>query len=85
MKKGHRIAADVKEQILGRIRKGEVSISQAATEHGVTDSTIYKWLGSKVTGTPSILEYLKLKRENDELLRLVGLITLKLNESQKKK
>ncbi len=85
MKKGHRVAPDVKEQILGRIRRGEVSIAQAAAEHGVTDRSIYKWLGAKADGTPSALEYLKLKRENDELLRLVGLITLKLSEAQKKK
>lgn len=85
MKKGYRVAPDVKEQILGRIRKGEVSIAQAAAEHGITDRSIYKWLGAKADGTPSTLEYLKLKRENDELLRLVGLITLKLSEAQKKK
>jgi len=85
MKKGHRVAPDVKEQILGRIRKGEVSIAQAAAEHGVTDRSIYKWLGAKAEGVPSMLEHLKLKRERDELLRLVGEITLRLSDTQKKK
>jgi hypothetical protein len=56
-----------------------------AEEHGITDSAIYKWLGKGAEGAPSLLEYAKLKRENDELLKLVGLITLKLSESQKKK
>lgn len=46
--------------------------------------TIYGWLGKKADGTPSMLEYAKLKRENEELLRLVGLMTLKLSESQKR-
>ena len=41
--------------------------------------------GAKVDGVPSTLEYLKLKRERDELLRLVGEITLKLSETQKKR
>ena len=46
---------------------------------------MYGWLGSKADGVPSVLEFVKLKRERDELLRLVGEITLKLSESQKKK
>lgn len=46
---------------------------------------MYGWLGAKADGMPSILEFAKLKRERDELLRLVGEITLKLSETQKKK
>lgn len=83
--KKHRIAPDVKEQIITRIRKDGVSVAEAAKEHGVNEKTIYSWLGSKAQGAPSMLEYLKLKRENDELLRLVGKITLMLSEAQKKK
>ena len=83
--KKYRIAPDVKEQIINRIKNDGVSVATAAKEHGVSEPTIYTWLGSTAKGQPSMLEYLKLKRENDELLRLVGLITLKLSESQKKK
>lgn len=81
----HRITPEVREQIINRVKHEGVSIAQAAEEHGITDSAIYKWLGKNVEGTPSILEYAKLKRENDELLKLVGLMTLKLSEAQKKK
>lgn len=81
----HRITPEVREQIINRVKNEGVSIGQAAQEHGITESAIYKWMGKKADGTPSILEYAKLKRENDELLRLVGLITLKLSETQKKK
>ncbi len=83
--KKHRIAPDVKEQIISRIKDEGVSVQQAATEHGVTTSTIYAWIGAKVEGGPSVMEIAKLRRENDELLKLVGLLTLKLNETQKKK
>jgi hypothetical protein len=31
------------------------------------------------------MEIAKLRKENDELLKLVGILTFKLNESQKKK
>jgi len=83
--KQHRTSPEVKQQIINRIKNDGIPVSQAAKEHGLHETTIYGWLGSKVEGIPSILEYAKLKRENDELLRLVGLMTLKLSEAQKKK
>jgi transposase-like protein len=83
--KKHRIAQEVKEQIITRIKDGSVTVQQAAKEHGIHETTVYGWLGAKVESAPSILEFAKLKRERDELLRLVGEITLKLSESQKKK
>ncbi|OGG54089.1 hypothetical protein A2851_03510 [Candidatus Kaiserbacteria bacterium RIFCSPHIGHO2_01_FULL_53_29] len=83
--KKHRIALEVREQIISRIKNDGVSVAQAAKEHGVSEPTIYGWLGGKAKGAPSMLEYVKLKRERDELLRLVGEITLKLSETQKKR
>lgn len=83
--KKYKVAPDVREQIITRIREGAITVQQAAKEHGVHETTVYGWLGSKIENTPSILEFAKLKRERDELLRLVGEITLKLSETQKKK
>jgi transposase-like protein len=80
-----KVAPDVREQIINRIKEGSVTVQQAAKEHGVHETTVYGWLGTKAHGAPSILELARLKRENDELLRLVGAITLKLSEAQKKK
>ncbi|KRQ15352.1 transposase [Bradyrhizobium manausense] len=80
-----KVAPDVREQVISRIKEGSVTVQQAAKEHGVHETTVYGWLGSKVENVPSILEFAKLRRERDELLRLVGEITLKLSESQKKK
>jgi len=83
--KKHRIAPEIKEQIINRIKNDGVTVATAAKDHGVSEASIYDWLGKKVNGVPSILEMNKLKRENTELLRLVGEITLKLSETQKKK
>lgn len=83
--KKHRIAPEVKEQIINRIKNEGVSVATAAKDHGVSEQTIYAWIGAKAEGGPSVMEIAKLRRENDELLKLVGLLTLKLNESQKKK
>lgn len=83
--KKFRIAREVKEQIINRIKNEGVSVAAAAKEHGVSEGTIYAWIGAKTEGAPSVLEFAKLKKEYDELLRLVGLLTLKLNETQKKR
>lgn len=83
--KNHRIAPDVKEQIINRIKNDGVTVAQASKDHGVSTHTIYKWLGAKTEGGASIMEFARLKKENEELLKLVGLMTLKLSESQKKK
>lgn len=85
MKKGHRVSREVKEQILGRIKNNGVSVSDAAKEHGLSEQTIYNWLGNGVEGKPTYGEISRLKRENAELKQLVGEITLKLSETQKKK
>lgn len=83
-KKGFRVAKDVKEQILKRVREEGVPVSQVAKEHGVSDASIYTWLTKGATGNPTRSEIAKLKRENKALLELVGEMTLKLSETQKK-
>ena len=83
--KRQRIAPDLKEQIINRIKNDGVTVSQAAQDHGIAENTIYAWIAKKVDGGPTISENLKLKRENDQLKILLGEITLKLSETQKKK
>lgn len=83
--KRHKIAPEVKEQILNRIKNEGVSVLQAAKDHGVSDVTIYSWISKKVDNQPTLGEVIRLRKENDELKKLLGEITLKLSESQKKK
>lgn len=83
--KKFRVAPEVKAQIINRIKNDGVSVAQAAADHGVSTASIYTWLGKKVQGGPSVLEIAKLRKENAMLYQLVGEITLKLSESQKKK
>lgn len=81
----HRIAPEVREQIINRIKNEGVTVQQAAKDHGVSEASIYGWIGAKVDGGPSVMEIAKLRKENDELLKMVGILTMKLNETQKKK
>jgi transposase-like protein len=83
--KKYRIAPEVKEQIINRIKNEGVSVADAAKDAGVSDASVYTWLGKKVEGGPSVLEVARLKKENSMLLQLVGEMTLKLSETQKKR
>ena len=83
--KKHKIAPELKEQIINRIKNDGVTVVQAAKDHGIAENTIYAWLSKKAGGQPNLAEIVRLKRENAQLLQLVGEITLKLSETQKKK
>lgn len=84
MKKTHRIAPDVREQILKRIKEEGIPVAQAATDAGVAEGTVYGWLGKGLRNAPTFGELVRLKRQNEELLALVGELTLKMSQSQKK-
>lgn len=81
--KKYRIAPELREQILARVKNEGVSVLQAAKDHDVSTHSIYKWLGNNADG-PSYGELSKLRKENKVLLELVGEMTLKLSETQKK-
>jgi transposase-like protein len=83
--KRHKIAPEVKEQIIHRIKNEGISVAQAAKDHGISEVTIYSWIAKKVDGQPTLSENIKLKRENEQLFKLVGEMTLKLSETQKKR
>ena len=82
-KKHHRIAADVKADILRRVKEEGIPVAQAAKEHGISEGTIYSWMVKGATGAPSWAEFSRLQKQNRELLELVGEITLKLSMAQK--
>ena len=83
-KKGYRISKEIKDQILGRIKNDGISVTQASEDHGVSVQTIYKWLGATAKSSVSLLEYNKIKKENDRLKHLHGEITLKLSLEEKR-
>lgn len=80
-----RIPKEIKDEILSKVRAGE-RVAQLAEQYAVSDKTIYNWLrqdsGEEVV---SILKYNKLKRENEELKRLIGELTLDMHLQKKSK
>jgi transposase-like protein len=76
------IPKELKEQILKRIKEEGITVSQASLEHGISTKTIYNWMRNK--GSVNILEIARLKRENKELLEIIGKLTHNLSRSKKK-
>lgn len=83
-KRAHRIAADVKADIIKRIREEGIPVAQAAKEHGLHETTIYGWMTQGATGAPSWSEFARVQKQNRELFALIGELTLRLSETQKR-
>jgi len=83
-KLNHRIAPDVKKDILKRVKEDGVPVAQAAKDHGIHETTIYGWLQQGVTSAPSWSEYAKLQKRVRELTEIIGELTIRLSDAQKK-
>jgi hypothetical protein len=79
-----RIPKEIKDEVLARIKQG-LKVPQLADEYGISAKTIYNWLSAGVRVEVSTLEYSRLRRERDDLLRLVGNLTLKVEKLKKKR
>lgn len=83
-KKQHKVAPEVKAEILKRIKEDGLPVAKAAEEYGVSTASIYSWLGASAKAAPTWAAYAKLKRERDEYLRLIGDLTVKLSTAEKR-
>jgi len=77
-----RIPNKTKEEILLKVKEG-AAVAETAEQYGISGKTIYGWLQNQVKPNVSIMEHNRLKRENDELKRIIGLITLELERGKK--
>jgi transposase-like protein len=77
-----KVPIKTKEEILLKIKEG-ATVAETAEQYGISVKTIYAWLRNQVKPDISVLEYNRLKRENDELKRIIGLITLELERGKK--
>jgi transposase len=78
------IAPEVKAEILEKVKKGE-KVPALGKAYGISEKTIYYWLRMKAVGTISLLEFNKLKKENQQLKEIIGYITFEMEKSKKKK
>jgi hypothetical protein len=77
------IAKEIKNEILAKVKGGE-KVLELARQYAVSDKSIYTWLHKETGDTVvSIVKYNRLKRENDELKKLIGELSLKLSLGEK--
>lgn len=74
----------IKAEILDQVRNNGMTVSETAKTYGVNPRTIYGWLKQDVVGSDRnlVLELNKLKRENDQLYKLLGRATAELQKSK---
>jgi len=78
------IPVPVKRQILEQIKNG-ATVKQVADQFQISIKTIYGWLTKESASQVSLTEYSRLKREKEDLLKIIGEITLELTRSKKKR
>lgn len=77
------INKEVKEEILSKVKAGE-KVTVLSGQYGVSDKTIYGWLRGRAMHTVSFLEYAKLRKENQVLKEIVGVLTVELEKTKKR-
>jgi transposase-like protein len=86
--KGIKVTQEIKDLILTKINQGCVA-SQLAIEYNISANTIYAWISQSANSDKDkqsmILENSRLKREKQELIELIGRLTIDVSRLNKKK
>jgi transposase len=77
------ISHEVKAEIIAKVKSGE-KVAELSKQYGISEQSIYSWLKQKVEGTVSVLEHSKVKKENEQLKQIIGVLTLELEKTKKK-
>ena len=74
----------LKASILTKIRDEGMSVTDASATYGVNAKTIYRWLqGTVVDGHRNlVLELNRLRKENEQLYKLLGRATAEMQKSK---
>lgn len=78
------IDPEIKSEILEKIKEGQKAPT-LANQYGISAKTIYGWLRKSVKPEVTLMQYNRLKRENDELKRIIGKMSLDLENEKKRK
>ena len=74
---------ELRQEVLAKIQSGR-KVAAVAKEYGIKENTVRNWLARDTGGrSGEILELSRLRRENEELLRLVGMLTYESETGKK--
>lgn len=78
------VPAEIKAEILTKIKEGQKAPT-LAKQYGISSKTIYYWLSRLTQPDISLLEYNRIKRENTELKRIIGMMAFDIEQGKKRK
>lgn len=78
------VSGEVKAEILAKVKAGH-KVVELSKQYGISDKTIYNWLRGQVTEQVNYREYKRVLKENEDLKNILGVVTLELEKSKKKK
>lgn len=76
------IAKEVKAEILSKVKAGE-KVATLAEQYGVSKQSIYSWLKGQIQEQVSYREYKRVLKENEDLKKILGVVTLELEKTRK--
>lgn len=82
MPKGKYYAQSLKDEILEKIKTSGKPVAQIANEYGIIPKTVYNWLRAGVPKSNPLLEINRLRRQNEELVKLIGELTVDLKKKR---
>jgi transposase len=84
MAKGKPTDPKLKSEILGKIRDEGMSVTTACVTYDFSSKTVYSWLREGVVdgNRNLILENNKLKKENEQLYKLLGRATAEMQKAK---
>lgn len=84
MAKGIPVNPSRKAEIVAKIRDEGMRVTDAATQYNVSSKSIYSWLREGVVdgNRNLILENNRLKKENEQLYKLLGRATAEMQKSK---
>jgi transposase-like protein len=78
------ISGEVKAEILAKVKAGQ-KVVELSKQYGISDKTIYNWLRGQVTEQVHYREYKRVLKENEDLKNILGVVTLELEKSKKRR
>ena len=78
-----RISLEIKTEILKKVKEEGVSVAEAGRQYGISDKTIHSWLRTGILPGVTVSENNRLKRENQQLLLTIGILTADIAKTKK--
>ena len=77
-----RIPMETKQEVLQKVKDGG-AVVDIAKQYGIYHKTVYRWISEQTDINGHPLEISRLKREKEELIRIIGILTVEVRRMKK--